>query len=342
MAKAGNYEIPAAPVYGYERVVETEPRTKRPWWKASHGKMWVAVTDAWDRAQSNWADLVFLAHEYKDPQSNESLPLILLKRDEAEIFRGVGFHVTFYAPEPIREHLVRNVTRWAMAAKGLRVSEALDFYAPEGAKDRETLQAIGEDALANYIARINIGGEKNQDARAVAPFNSMVRWTMSLNYMTLMYIFKARNWAVGADPDTRRIVEMLWDIVHATDPDLWDAFYEFYGPPTMYGSRAMRQLRERDVTVQQFLDRLEKAGLVEKLNFALTNSLGQPIWDFIMAQWGGRPKDTWNGPAPAPKKVRWCPVCGGVEGLGHRRVGPTLEDNRMCPASLLPDGGWQD
>ncbi len=192
--------------------------------------------------------LARVAAEYlaKPDQDNRKRPLQLLRRGHTSIFRHVHVMVHFRTSLIVRDHLFRYTTA-AMAAAGLRINEAEGIVPPvmDSSPAQQSVEACAWGALGSYH-RLVSKGIRMQDARYAAPCGVEVSYIMTFNFLTLMEsVFPQRLWEAGAQAETRKTVQELWELVWAQDPELWEAAREKFGAEAIRWEKARRRLQTK-------------------------------------------------------------------------------------------------
>jgi hypothetical protein len=258
-------------------------------------KSWVRLVLGNEESERNWDRLVRLSHLYKSPKFNPELPLVLIKREEDHFLRSVDFEFEFYTPLWVRDHFFTYTTLNARVTAGMRANTAVDFdvdWVKDGAEYEilENAQSMSFEIYSKLLNEREPGTFCSQDdghkiqpqrARGALPSSAMCRYTLVLNYLTLVHIFKQRLWAPGAQPLTQAIVQSMWDQVHDCDTHgVWDAIYETHGPHAYQWKLLLKRLRKNQITVEEWL----KKGVNEK----------DELWQALLQSPEAKIKDSWN------------------------------------------------
>jgi hypothetical protein len=158
------------------------------------------------------------------------------------------------------------------ACGGLRANEATIFIPP--AEDEDPIyREIGERHLATYQSLVHgIDPETNdpikkkrlQAARSVAPMSVQLHYVFEFNLGTLIEaIFPQRIWTPGAQQDTKKVVQKMYDLVHEQDPELWDVIYDYYGPEAQSWKKVRQKLRKEDP--EMFAQIMSKYGIMKSM-----------------------------------------------------------------------------
>lgn len=181
----------------------------------------------------------------KSDRDNVKRPLQFVAYGHMSIFRGETISVELYTKKAVYDHLVTYTTIAGRYCAGLRANEAVEVDAGE-------LQETAERILAEYQAAIQgidpetagpAQKKRLENARDIAPISVMVRYDLEINFLTLVHIFKDRQWIAGFQKETGDVIAELWKLVHAQDPELWDTIHEYHGPHVHRWTNALHNVR---------------------------------------------------------------------------------------------------
>jgi hypothetical protein len=192
----------------------------------------------------------------KPDTDNVKRPIsIVRKGDTLAIFRGEHARFEFKTTKVVYDHLITYTTQNMRACGGLRANEATIFI-PPAEDDDPVYREIGERHLHAYQQLVHgIDPETNdpikkkrlQAARTVAPMSVQLHYVFEFNLGTLIEaIFPQRIWTPGAQQDTKQVVQKMYELVYAQDPELWDVIYDYYGPEAQAWKKVRQKLRKED------------------------------------------------------------------------------------------------
>lgn len=193
---------------------------------------------------------------------NTRRPLNIVKQGHVpEIFRGevVEFEFNDVSKE-VYDHLVTYTTRNMRVAGGNRALTSDDFTLPsDKVKDAKNVFNAVSDSMNNYQDLLS-KGETPQVARAAMPTAAKLNtFVFQFNFLTLgQSVFKQRIWEKGAQGNTVKVVQGMFELVHSVDPWLWNTFYEWYGTPATEWTEVRRKLKKKHVDVTTVLEMLEE------------------------------------------------------------------------------------
>lgn len=192
----------------------------------------------------------------KPDRDNVKRPLSIINKEHTlAIFRGESVRFIFKTSKVVYDHLITYTTANMRACGGLRANEATVFVPP--VEDSDPIYAeIGNKHLANYQSLVKgidpntddpIKKKRLQAARSVAPMSVELEYMFEFNFATLIEsIFPQRLWVPGAQQDTKEVVQVMYDLVHEQDPELWDMIYEKYGPEYQAWKTARSKMKKKD------------------------------------------------------------------------------------------------
>lgn len=185
---------------------------------------------------------IFLGKPDKD---NRKRPLQFVGYKHMSIFRGESVSIEFYTKKPVYDHLVTYTTIAGRYCGGLRANEGVDV-------DAGDLQEQAERIRDEYLAvcrgidpetKDPVEKKRLENARDIAPMSVMVRYDLEINFLTLIHMFKDRQWIAGFQKETGDVIGEVWELVHAQDPELWDVVHEYFGPHVWTWQNALHNIR---------------------------------------------------------------------------------------------------
>jgi hypothetical protein len=194
----------------------------------------------------------------KPDRDNIRRPLSIIRQGHVpEIFRGEYAEFEFInVSKEVYDHIATYTTRNMRVAGGNRALTS-DDYTPPSDKIKNAghvLSAI-DDSMENYKSLLE-SGETPQVARSAMPVAAkMNAFVFQFNFLTLMQsLFNQRIFQKGAQGNTVKVVRGMWDLVFAKDPELWDAAYEYFGPPAVEWRNVGQKMKK--ITVDELINEL--------------------------------------------------------------------------------------
>jgi hypothetical protein len=221
-----------------------------------------------DRLSLAKASAIFLG---KPDEDNIKRPLNLLRQKHKSIFRGEHVRFEFWTSKIVYDHLITYTTANVRACAGLRANQATDFVVPlevVGTELESVIESKGIEHLNDYNALVEgvdpetkdpIKKARLQAARAIAPTSVQLHYIFEFNFLTLMEsIFPQRIWEPGAQPDTKEVVRMMWELVREQDPELWDTARDVFGEEAIAWDKLRHTLKKKGITLEEIRTVLEK------------------------------------------------------------------------------------
>lgn len=198
----------------------------------------------------------------KPDRDNIKRPLNIIKQGHVpEIFRGEFAEFEFIdVSKEVYDHLVTYTTRNMRVAGGNRALASNDYTMPsDKIKNVDNVRYALDLALARYLNLLE-DGETPQVARAAMPIAAKLNpFVLQFNFVTLMQaVFPQRIWEKGAQGNTVKVVQGMYELVRRQDPELWDLVYQLYGTPAIEWKIARRKVEK--MTVEQLIQRLRDYG----------------------------------------------------------------------------------
>lgn len=209
----------------------------------------------------------------KPDTENVKRPLSLIRKgDTLAIFRGEHARFEFRTSKIVYDHLITYTTLNMRACGGLRGNRA-DVFVPPVSDPDPLLKAVGEQHLYAYqelLKGVNpLTGEgilprKKEVARSVAPMSVELHYVLEFNFATLIEaVFPQRIWAPGAQPDTKQVVQEMFELVYEQDPELWGLVKEYYGPEALAWKKVRAKLKKEDPVLYDHL--LQRYGVMKSM-----------------------------------------------------------------------------
>jgi thymidylate synthase ThyX len=187
----------------------------------------------------------------KPDRWNRRRPLSIIKQGHVpEIFRGEYAEFEFIdVSKEVYDHLTTYTTRNMRVAGGNRALTSDDFEMPS---DKVKYPAIVKDAIeksmGQYKQLLEVG-ETPQVARSAMPVAAKMNpFVIQFNFLTLIQsVFHQRIFQKGAQGNTVKVVQAMWDAVHAVDPELWAVAFEYFGTPAVEWRATGQKLKRTSV-----------------------------------------------------------------------------------------------
>lgn len=221
----------------------------------------------------------------KPDRDNIRRPItILRKRHVPAIFRGEMAEFEFVdVSKEVYDHIITYTTANMRAAGGNRALISNDFTMPsDKMKNPERVRDNIIRSMQAYEDNLE-AGETPQVARAAMPTSAKLNtFVYQFNFLTLgESIFKQRVWEKGAQGNTVKVIQAMFELCSYMDKELWDTFYKYYGTPSI----------EWDLTG----DRLEKITMSQFVKMITEKSLdvsNRPVTE-VMRELFGEQKTMW-------------------------------------------------
>lgn len=183
---------------------------------------------------------------------NVKRPLSLVKHGHWAVFRGEHVRFMFRTSLVVRDHLFRYSTANMIAAAGLRANHADEWVSPLDEPSLLQKVDITQDELLEPYHIALDAGVKPQDARYLAPMGTEVDYMMEFNFLTLMQaVFPQRLWTPGAQAETKCVVERMWHLVMAEDPEFWTVVREELGEEAIMWSKVRQKIKKKHPDLYQ-------------------------------------------------------------------------------------------
>lgn len=216
--------------------------------------------------------------------------------------------------KPVYDHMVTyTVGRPTRIAGGQRANLPWGFEVPTELKgDSSKFFNAGLESV-DYIIDLTkqsdgeMGQHQIQVARSLLPVGYvMPPFLMEFTEEALVKsVFKQRLWEKGAQGATVDIINDMWQCVLQLDQEKWETLLDYHGPHTDRWAKAMRTLRDKPVTFDEFTIELRKhLGLTlpdgfmnlteEELRAEHEILRNTDIYDFVLNKFGKLPLNMWE------------------------------------------------
>lgn len=215
----------------------------------------------------------------KQDLENTRRPLSIIRQGHVpEIFRGEQAEFVFEdVSKEVYDHLVTYTTRNMRVAGGNRALTSDNYTLPsDKVKDRNFVESNVAASMSNYQMLLDVG-ETAQVARSAMPIAAKLnKFAYQFNFLTLgQSVFKQRLWEKGAQGNTVKVVQGMWELIQKQDPDLWNTFYEAFGTPAVEWSEVRRKLQKKKITTFELMSVLSAEDESELAIDVLTELFGE-------------------------------------------------------------------
>ena len=217
----------------------------------------------------------------KKDRDNIRRPLSIVRQGHVpEIFRGEYVEFEFVdVSKEVYDHLITYTTRNMRATGGNRALVSDDYKMPSDKMKNAALVEAGIIRSMEEYKYLLEMGETKQVARSAMPIAAnMNSFVYQFNFLTLgESLFKQRVWEKGAQGNTVKVVQGMFELCHKVDADLWDTFYKYMGTPAIEWVEVGKKLDKKNVTVQQMLEdmKLKDIQFDTKVMDYLTKTYGE-------------------------------------------------------------------
>lgn len=196
----------------------------------------------------------------KKDRDNIKRPLNIIREGHVlEIFRGEHAEFIFEdVTKEVYDHLVTYTTRDMRAAGGNRALVSNDYAMPsDRMKDAERVRKNIETSMSAYKDNLQAGETRQVARSAMPPSAKMNPFVYQFNFVTLgESLFKQRLWEKGAQGNTVKVVEGMFELCRTVDCELWETFYEYKGTPALQWGEVGKRLKKERLTVGQLVNEL--------------------------------------------------------------------------------------
>jgi len=210
-------------------------------------------------------------------------PLSIIRQGHVPaIFRGEMVEFEFQdVSKEVYDHLVTYSTANMRVAGGNRALRSDGYTMPsDKMRDPEMVRTWIENSMEGYHNLLD-HKETPQVARSAMPVNAKMNiFVFQFNFVTLAEsVFRQRIWEKGAQGNTAKVVQAMWELVHSVNPALWDTFYEWYGEPAANWVEVRRKLKKKKVTLDEF--------------FEMTGNIEDAYLEDVLVELFGEQKSMW-------------------------------------------------
>lgn len=201
----------------------------------------------------------------KSDRDNIRRPLSIIRQGHVpEIFRGEMAEFEFVGvSKEVYDHIITYTTRNMRATGGNRALVSDDYTVPsDKMKNPLMVEHKIQQSMLNYKELLDMG-ETKQVARAAMPTSAkMNNFVYQFNFLTLgESLFKQRIWEKGAQGNTVKVVQGMYELCAHIDKELWDTFYEYKGTPALEWAEVRNRLNKKQLTMHQLVKLLQENSL---------------------------------------------------------------------------------
>lgn len=198
----------------------------------------------------------------KKDRDNIRRPLNIIRDGHVTaIFRGEHAEFEFIdVSKEVYDHIITYTTANMRAAGGNRALVSDDFTMPgDKMKNPKKVYENIKQSMSAYKANL-LNKETRQVARSAMPVAAKMNpFVYQFNFVTLgESLFKQRIWEKGAQSNTAKVVEGMYELCNAMDSELWDMFYNHKGTPALQWEEVRKKLTKENLTVHELLMELQK------------------------------------------------------------------------------------
>jgi hypothetical protein len=196
----------------------------------------------------------------KKDRDNIKRPLNIIRDGHVTaIFRGEHAEFEFIGvSKEVYDHIITYTTANMRATGGNRALTSNDYTMPsDRMKDPDRVRNNIESSMQNYKDNIE-AGETKQVARTAMPTAAKLNpFVYQFNFVTLgESVFKQRIWEKGAQGNTVKVIEGMYELCRHVDCELWDMFYEYKGTPALEWEEVRKKLKKEKLTVTDLYNEL--------------------------------------------------------------------------------------
>ena len=197
----------------------------------------------------------------KSDRDNIRRPLNIIKEGHVTaIFRGEHAEFEFIdVSKEVYDHIITYSTANMRAAGGNRALVSNGFTMPsDRMKNPEKVEENIQRAMDAYRNNLD-NKETRQVARSAMPVSAKMNpFVYQFNFVTLgESLFKQRIWEKGAQSNTAKVVQGMYELCKAMDAELWDAFYFYKGTPALEWEEVRKRLTKEGLTVNEFVKEIQ-------------------------------------------------------------------------------------
>ena len=192
---------------------------------------------------------------------NVKRPLSIIRMGHVpEIFRGEFAEFIFHdVSKEVYDHIITYTTRNMRVAGGNRALKSEGYTMPsDRMRDPEKVRNNIEKSMDAYWDNLN-SKETPQVSRSAMPVAAkMNTFAYQFNFLTLAQaVFKQRLWEKGAQGNTVKVIQGMYELVNHVDPELWETFYTWFGEPATEWAEVRRKLHKKPITIDEFVQKLQ-------------------------------------------------------------------------------------
>lgn len=196
----------------------------------------------------------------KKDRHNTRRPLSIIKQGHVPaIFRGEMVEFEFIdVSKEVYDHIITYSTANMRAAGGNRALISNDFTMPsDKMKDPDRVCDNIKRSMEAYHDNLK-SGETPQVSRSAMPTSAKLNnFVYQFNFLTLgESVFRQRVWEKGAQGNTVKVIEGMYELCRTVDYELWETFYEYKGTPALEWAEVRKRLKKDELTVSQLSDEL--------------------------------------------------------------------------------------
>lgn len=228
----------------------------------------------------------------KKDRENIRRPLNIIKEGHVPaIFRGEMAEFEFIdVSKEVYDHIITYTTANMRAAGGNRALKSDDWTAPsDRVKNDFAVGSAIQSSMENYKELLE-NGETPQVARSAMPVGAkMNTFVYQFNFVTLgESVFKQRLWEKGAQGNTVKVIQGMFELCQTVDCELWDTWYEYRGTPALSWEEVRKKLKKEKLTVGQLLNELHALALDPESG----QNADESIIDYLVRR-SGKLKSMW-------------------------------------------------
>lgn len=213
----------------------------------------------------------------KPDRDNVKRPLNILRDGHVTaIFRGEHAEFEFQdVSKEVYDHLITYTTATMRAAGGNRANVSTDYTMPGDKMKNEDVVRLNIETSMHAYQLLLDNKETKQVARSAMPVAAKLRpFVFQFNFVTLgESMFKQRLWEKGAQTNTAKVVQGMFELCQYMDPELWGAFYKYKGTPALGWEEVRKRLVKKDVSLSEFKEEIDEVVLGQNGNSSLVEYL---------------------------------------------------------------------
>lgn len=217
-------------------------------------------------------------------------------RGESVLFLYIG------VGKPVYDHLITySVGRTTRIAGGQRANLPWGYEVPFEAKNVEMdiMMKTGIEQVhmvANMTKGLDeeVSKQQIQVARSLLPVGYiMPPFLLEFSEEALIKnVFTQRIFERGAQGATVEVVKDMWNLVMMIDEEKWSHLYDHHGPHTFGWEKAMRTIRDKNLTVADLIDLAQEKGVIHLDAEYSLHDLS--LYDIIMGTVGKQALSMWD------------------------------------------------